>query len=149
MFFVGYDKLGKASIFVFLTYYFVIGALGGTFDSMKSNLIPEVTDYSEWKTGIRRDGTFFSAQVMISQLIESVPVLAVSIVLQICGYSESEALSTQPDSVRQGIFIAATLIPAAGIVLGFVPAAFYSYVGKLREKVKAELGEKRKEKNDG
>ena len=149
MFFIGYDKLGAASVFVFLVYYFIAGVLCGTYESMKSNLIPEVTDYSEWKTGVRRDGTFFSAQVMVSQLIESIPVLAVSIVLQICNYSETEALLVQPEVVKQGIFISATLLPAGGLILGLIPVAFYSYTGKLREKVKAELEEKRKEENNG
>lgn len=149
MFFVGYDKLGKASVFVFLAYYFILGALGGTYESMKSNLIPEVTDYSEWKTGVRRDGTFFSAQVMISQLIEAIPVLAVAVTLQICGYSESEAAAIQPHAVKQGILVSATLIPAGGLMLGLIPAAFYTYTGKLREKVRAELEARRKEeKND-
>ena len=146
-FFLGYDRWNKASLFIFLAYYFLIGVIGGTFDSMKSNLIPECADYSEWKTGVRRDGTFFSTQVMVSQLIESVPVLAVAVILQICGYNETEAALTQPIAVKNGIFIAATIVPAVGMCLGMIPAAFYSYTGRFREKVKTELAERRKEES--
>lgn len=146
-FFLGYDRWSKASLFIFLAYYFLIGVIGGTFDSMKSNLIPECADYSEWKTGVRRDGTFFSTQVMISQLIESVPILAVAVILQVCGYNETEAALTQPAAVKNGIFIAATLVPAVGMCLGMIPAAFYSFTGKFREKVKSELAAKRKEES--
>ena len=94
---------------------------------------------------IQNDGTFFSTQVMVSQLIESVPILAVAVILQVCGYNETEAALTQPPVVKNGIFIAATLVPAVGMCLGMIPAAFYSFTGKFREKVKSELAAKRKE----
>ncbi len=148
MYLLGFDRWGKVSFFLFLTFYLIIGIFGGVFESMKSNLIPECADYSEWKTGVRRDGTFFSAQVMFSQLLETVPVLAVSIVLQCCGYNDSMAVFEQSESVKQGIFIAATLIPAGGMILGLVPAFFYSYTGKTRERIRAELSERRSVSND-
>ena len=84
---------------------------------------------------------------MVSQLIESVPVLAVAVILQICGYNETEAALTQPIAVKNGIFIAATIVPAVGMCLGMIPAAFYSYTGRFREKVKTELAERRKEES--
>lgn len=144
-YFLGFDRWAKASLFIFIVFYFLIGVVIGTFESMKSNLIPECADYSEWKTGVRRDGTFFSTQVMVSQLIESVPVLAVALILQLSGYSESEAELIQPQAVKNGIFIATTLVPAAGMLLGMIPAAFYNYTGKYREKIRSELSERRKE----
>ncbi len=146
-YFFGYDKVGKASIYLLLVYCLALGFFGGMFESMKANLIPECADYTEWKTGVRCDGTLFSVQVMVSQIIESIPVLAVAFILQACGYREPhlEEVVTQTRVVRDGIYLAITLLPAAGVLLGIIPVCFYGYTGKFREKVLAELAEKRKE----
>ena len=148
MFFMGPDRWGAASFYLFLAYYLLIGVIDGVFESLKSNLIPECADYSEWKTGVRRDGTFFSVQVMISQLIETVPVLAVAVALQISGYAQGDEAGAivQSDAVKQGVFTAVTLIPAGGLLLSMIPAAFYDYTGKFRERVRRELEERRKER---
>lgn len=147
MYFIGFDRWGMVSFYLFLVYYLFIGILCGIFESLKSNLIPECADYSEWKTGVRRDGTFFSVQVMVSQLIESVPILAVAVALQVSGYVEPDEATVfmQSDDVKTGIFTAVTLIPAGGMLLGMIPAAFYGYTGKFREKVRQEIEARRKE----
>ena len=95
---------------------------------------------------MRRDGTFFSTQVMVSQLIESVPILVVAVILQACGYNETEAALTQPPVVKNPPPPPPPPVPPVGMCLGMIPAASYTFTGKVREKVKSELSEKREEK---
>ncbi len=146
-YFLGYNKMGRASPYLLLFFLAVSGFLEGTFFAMKCNLIPECADYGEWKSGVRQDGTLFSVQVMLTQIYEALPILAIALLLQFSGYVEpnGEEIVLQNDTVKNALYAGITLLPCAGIVLASIPVCFYKYDGAFRQKVRRELSAGRKE----
>ena len=49
----------------------------------------------------------------------------------------------QTESVKDGMFALATLVPAIGFALSLIPMLFYDYTGKRKERILNELAERR------
>ena len=72
--------------------------------------------------------------------------LGVIVGLMVIGYVQPEVSGEylpQTQFVKDGMFALATLIPAIGFALSLIPMLFYDYTGKRKEKILAELEEKR------
>lgn len=56
LYFVGFDKLGKASIFVLFFFLILVGIPLGIYNVITYNMVADATDYMEWKSGQRIEG---------------------------------------------------------------------------------------------
>ena len=146
LYFIGYDKLGVASIFVLLFFLILIGIPLGVFNCITYNFVADCTDYAEWKNGGQRiEGVSFAAQTLISKASAGVATLITSVMLTIIKYQEPLEIDgilveqAQSASTRDGLFLMITLIPAAGMLLTCIPILFFDYTGKKKEKIRAEL----------
>ena len=146
LYFIGYDKLGVASIFVLLFFLILIGIPLGVFNCITYNFVADCTDYAEWKNGGQRiEGVSFAAQTLISKASAGVATLITSVMLTIIKYQEPLEIDgilveqAQSASTRDGLFLMVTLIPAAGMLLTCIPILFFDYTGKKKEKIRAEL----------
>ena len=145
LYFIGYDKLGVASIFVLLFFTILIGIPLGVFNCITYNFVADCTDYAEWKDGQRIEGVSFAAQTLISKASAGVATLITSLVLELIKYQKPleeggiKIEQVQSEATRDGLFLMITLIPAAGMLLTCIPMIFFDYTGKKKEKIKAEL----------
>ena len=76
----------------------------------------------------------------------AVGVLGVIVGLMVVEYVqpvESGVYLPQSDATKDGMFALATLIPAIGFALSLIPMFFYDYTGKRKERILAELEERR------
>ena len=95
----------------------------GVFSMISWALITDVIDYSEIKNGIREDGSVYALYSFARKLGQAGAAGLVGAMLTGIGYSEENAVL---DSVKEGIFNIATLIPAVGfILLGLVLWLWY------------------------
>ncbi len=156
LYFVGFDKMGKASIFVLFFFLVLIGIPLGIYNVITYNMVADATDYMEWKSGQRIEGISFAAQTLISKASAGIASFITGIVVDaskielytkdgfwVTSETVTEGLvvptAQNIADVRNWIFIMITLIPAAGMLLTCIPMAFYDYSGKKKEKIRAEL----------
>lgn len=161
LYFVGFDKLGKASIFVLFFFLILVGIPLGIYNVITYNMVADATDYMEWKSGQRIEGISFAAQTLISKASAGVASLITGFVVDASNIEKftTEGFWVTPETVSEGlsvptaenvadvrgwIFIMITLIPAAGMLLTCIPMAFYDYSGKKKQKIKtsSRLSEK-------
>ena len=86
----------------------------GVFAMISWALITDVIDYSEIKNGIREDGSVYALYSFARKLGQAGAAGLVGTLLTGIGYSELNAVQ---DSVKEGIFNIATLVPALGFTL--------------------------------
>ena len=152
LYFIGYDKLGVASIFVLLFFLILIGIPLGVFNCITYNFVADCTDYAEWKNGQRIEGVSFAAQTLISKASAGVATLITSVMLTIIKYQEPIEIDgilveqVQTAATRDGMFLMITLIPAAGMLLTCIPILFFDYTGKKKEQIRLELEVMRQER---
>jgi GPH family glycoside/pentoside/hexuronide:cation symporter len=86
----------------------------GVFSMISWALITDVIDYSEIKNGVREDGSVYALYSFARKLGQAGAAGLVGTLLTSIGYSDATVVE---DSVREGIFNIATLVPAVGFVL--------------------------------
>lgn len=95
------------------------------------------------------EGICFSLNSFVTKFNNAVGVLGVIVGLMVVEYVqpvESGVYLPQSDATKDGMFALATLIPAIGFALSLIPMFFYDYTGKRKERILAELEERRAEK---
>ncbi len=86
----------------------------GVFGMISWALITDVIDYSEIKNGIREDGSVYALYSFARKLGQAGAAGLVGALLTGIGYTDAVSV---PDSVREGLFNIATLVPAVGFAL--------------------------------
>lgn len=103
----------------------------------------ELIDYVEWQSGQRNECTY-NFIVDNIQKVFTLPITYFAAVLLIkTGYNTNSGENITEESTRRGLVTLAMLIPAVFNVLGAIPLFFYKFSGKRREKILAELKERR------
>lgn len=93
------------------------------------SMLPDVVDFDEARTGLRREGIFYGFAVFIQKIGIAISIFMTSRILEWSGYVPSTGGDTnpitQPDSALQMIRLIMGPIPAALILAGVVCAMFY------------------------
>ena len=81
-------------------------------------LVSDCLDYSEWKTGMRSDGSMYSLYTFSRKIGSTVASTSITIGLTIVGYQSGLEVVQTPETVR-GIYYLCNLIPTAcyGLIL--------------------------------
>ena len=114
----------------------------GVFAMISWALITDVIDYSEIKNGIREDGSVYALYSFSRKLGQAGAAGLVGAMLTGIGYSELNAVQ---DSVKEGIFNIATLIPAIGFILLALILWFWYPLHKKQVDENVEILSKRRQ----
>lgn len=117
-------------------------ALLGVFSCLPSIVITSnvvcASDYSEWKTGVRCDGTAFALQNFGTKLGQAVAGGIGGFLLSMTGYVAGAA--EQSSATMTGLGIVRFIIPPAlGLVIGFIMMKLYPLTAEKKAQIAADL----------
>jgi sugar (glycoside-pentoside-hexuronide) transporter len=130
---------------VAIPFLFFIGLPLGVFNVIALTMIEESLDYIEWKTWERNEGIAFSLQTFMNKFGAAMAAGIVPLVLTIIRYIQpiGGVPQVQNSGVKFGIFLLITLLPAVSMIFSVIPLFSYDYVGEKRDKILAELAERK------
>lgn len=133
-----------------LIYYAVLGVCSALLNVIPVEIIGEATDYSEWKTGIRNEGTNFSLRITTTKIQATISQSIASMLLPAIGYvtSSSNARVVQTAQVQSNIWGMFLGLPSVLTLLCAIPYLFYHFVGNQKAKMYEELEIQRKTANN-
>lgn len=117
MWLIGYQNLSAA-----LAIIFVSGLLLGVFMVTQTAMIGDTADDGEVRTGQRTDGVCFAGLTFVSKLGGALATVAFGLVVAGIGYSKGVQVTP---AMRDGIWAAITLIPAASVLASVLPLLAY------------------------
>ena len=103
----------------------------------------EALDYCEWKNGYRSEAMLGVTQSLISKIQQAVMGGVTNVVMGKIGYIQGLEIGTQTDKTKWWIFALGTGIPIITSSLGIIPKLFYPLSAETREKMYADLQERR------
>ena len=103
----------------------------------------EALDYCEWKNGYRSEAMLGVTQSLISKIQQAIMGGVTNIVMGKIGYIQGLEIGTQTDKTKWWIFALGTGIPIITSSLGIIPKLFYPLSAETREKMYADLQERR------
>ena len=103
----------------------------------------EALDYCEWQNGYRSEAMIGVSMSLISKLQGAVMGSVNNIVMGKIGYIQGMEIGTQTDKTKWWIFALGTGIPIISSSLGIIPKFFYPLSAETREKMYADLQERR------
>lgn len=136
----------------FLILNFFCGIQHGNTNVTPNIMIADCIDEMEYKTGKRQEGLAYAGYGLFSKVASAgTKYLAPFLVYTWSGYkfstSATVAYAEQSNDVLMKFLAIYTIIPAIFVVLQFVPILFYDMVGEKKERITAELAEKRAKEN--
>ena len=139
--------VGLANIYAALP-FMMIGGLGlGAYNTLPYPMVGDSLDYLEWKTGNRMEGICFSFNSFVTKFNNAVGAAGLALGLIVFQYVQpvvpGEYLP-QSEFTVNGLYSMVTLVPAIGFLLSLIPMALYDYTGAKKERILAELAERRK-----
>lgn len=110
-----------------------------------------IIDEDEVRTGVRREGSYFGANALITKPAESIAAPLTAAVLAATGFITRESNAgqiflNQPESAIWGIRMIVGLIPGIALLIGAGVLFFFPLKGKKLKKMKAQLLEMHAEK---
>ena len=99
-------------------------------------MVADTIEYTEWKTGIRREGFQYGIFFLTMKVASALAGFIVGNVLAKAGYIANQA---QTDLSLLGIRLNLTLIPALMFVLAIIVISFYGIDAKLHHQIIEEL----------
>lgn len=135
--------LRPANVWVYVALQAVCWLALGVFGMISWALITDVIDYSEIKNGVREDGSVYALYSFARKLGQAGAAGLVGSMLTAIGYSELNAVQ---DSVKEGIFNIATLIPAIGFILLALILWLWYPLGKKQVEENVKILKKKHEK---
>ncbi len=104
----------------------------------------EAIDYGEWKNGFRSEGMTGVAKGLITKMVNSVKGVIQPLLFKAFGYDPNKNQGAQTPEARYALFFMCTLLPVVTGILSIIPQLFYDLQGEKRERMYAELRERRK-----
>jgi sugar (glycoside-pentoside-hexuronide) transporter len=148
MYIIGYNNFWALVPFLVIA-SFPLGAINVTSYAM----IGDALDYMEWKTGRRDNGLGNACQSFVNKLGNALATTFIVLMYMIVNLDVSAISSSKvttdptslPHTVRQGMFLMVSLLPAVGMLLSSIPVFFYDIVGKKKQDMLCGLSQRREE----
>lgn len=99
-------------------------------------MMPDTVEYSEWKTGIRREGVLFGCFFFFWKLAAAIAGFATGLGLDVVGYIPN---AVQTESTIEGMLLLTTIIPAGCIFAGVLILSFYPINEKYYRNMVADI----------
>ncbi len=104
----------------------------------------EAIDYGEWKNGFRSEGMTGVAKGLITKMVGAVKNTVQPLLFKAFGYDNTKNQGGQTPEARYALFFMCTLLPVVTGILSVVPQLFYDLQGEKRDRMYADLRERRK-----
>lgn len=104
----------------------------------------EAIDYGEWKNGFRTEGMTGVAKGLVTKMVNTVKNFIQPLLLKQFGYDPNATQGNQTPQARYALFWMCTLLPVVTGILSIIPKLFYDLQGEKRDRMYAELRERRK-----
>ncbi len=126
----------------------------GVINNVSFAMVCDCLDFMEWKTGFRNTGLGSACQSFVNKIgnaFATVMIIGMYMIIDL----DVATLNSKADSIvniamnlgsnqQFGMFALVTIVPGASLLLCAIPLFFYDLTGKKKEKVFAELAERRK-----
>ncbi|MCS7461946.1 glycoside-pentoside-hexuronide (GPH):cation symporter [Paenibacillus doosanensis] len=99
-------------------------------------MVPDTIEYGTWRTGVRSEGTIYSAFIFVQLLSQAVGSKISGAILTAIGYVPNAA---QTAGALHGILVMVTVIPIAGSIIGIAVLAFYKLDDKTFKRYVSEI----------
>ncbi len=116
----------------------------GVRHTIPEELRNEAMDYCEWKNGYRVEAMTGVAKDLVTKIQQVIMNSVKNFILSRIGYVQGQKIGTQSDKAKWWLFALGTGIPIITSSLGIVPKLFYPIDNKIRDRMYAELSERRK-----
>ena len=127
---------GQRSTLLTLAIFVAAGLGMSTIYLCPWSMIPDTVEYSEWRTGLRREGILYGAFFFCFKAGAALAGALVGLGLDLSGY---RANVTQTVRALEAIRILISLVPLGFIVLGVIVIRFYSITAQRHRQIVAEL----------
>ncbi|GAA2175393.1 MFS transporter [Agrococcus versicolor] len=114
--------VGYADVAALVACIFVNGLTLGLFLVVQATMIADAVDDAERRTGIRSDGISFATLTFASKIMTALSLLVFGLFVAVAGYESGVEVTEQ---MRQTVFVAITLVPAASALVSAIPFALY------------------------
>ncbi len=104
----------------------------------------EAIDYGEWKNGFRSEGMTGVAKGLVTKMVNTVKNFIQPLLLKQFGYDPNATQGAQTEQAQYALFWMCTLLPVVTGILSIIPKLFYDLQGEKRDRMYAELRERRK-----
>ncbi len=116
----------------------------GVRHTIPEELRNEAMDYCEWKNGYRVEAMTGVAKDLVTKIQGVIMNSVKNFILSQIGYVQGQKIGTQSDSAKWWLFALGTGIPIITSSLGIIPKLFYPIDNKTRDRMYAELAQRRK-----
>lgn len=127
------------NIWIVFTMILLTGITSGFFIVIQTTMIADSVDYSEYQTGERSEGVCFAGLTFVSKLMTALATLAFGICVSLVGYEEGVIIT---ETMKDGIFLGITIIPAISCLLSIIPFLFYDLSDDKLALLKQECNKK-------
>ncbi len=103
----------------------------------------EAMDYCEWKNGFRTEGMTSVARGLAAKLVQVFGSTLRSVLMKSFGYEQGAGFLKQTERTKYFLFAMSTIIPFVTGSLGIIPKLFYDLAGAKRDRMYADLHERR------
>ena len=103
------------------------------------SIVPDTVEYSEWKTGLRREGTLYGFYFFCFKLGSAIAGFLAGWGLNIAGYV---ANVEQSAGSLMGIRILITFVPLIFIILGMILISFFPIDEKMHRQIVAQISKR-------
>jgi len=104
------------------------------------SMVPDTVEYSEWKTGLRREGILYGAFYFVFMIGTALAGFLVGNVLSLTGYVANIA---QTEGALLGIRIVMTLVPMGFLAAGIFFISLFPIDAAIHKKMVADIASKR------
>lgn len=108
-----------------------------------SEMYNESMDYFEWQNGFRAEAMVSVFQSLTRKLASTFGSTLNSLILGRLGYDQNAVPGGQSEKVEYTIFALFSVIPSTLSLIGMIPKFFYDLNGEKRDRMYAELHERR------
>ena len=130
-------------IFAYMFDDMVAMTLYGTKRVIPDEMRNEMIDYGEWKNGFRGEAMVGMMRGLPEKIARIFGSTLTKAVLALVGFQTGEHFLHQTEKTADSVFALATIIPALTGCIGLIPKFFYNINQKDRERMYAELAERR------
>ncbi|MBN2224797.1 MAG: MFS transporter [Deltaproteobacteria bacterium] len=134
---------GEKNIYLTL-FLFFLGAAGMAANWLSSwSMVPDTVEYSQWKTGLRREGLIYGAFMFCQKFPAALAAFIVGLVLSHVGYT---ANIEQTEQSLMGIRLLLTLIPVGFIIIGIVLISLFPIDAEMHGRMLDEIRQREESK---
>lgn len=109
------------------------------------SMLPDVIDYGEWKTGVRREGIYYGLFIFLQKLGVGISIAVANAGLDAVGYLNPRdfgELATQPDSVLLTLRLLVSWVPMVSLILAIPLVVAYPITRQKLADIQKELAER-------